>query len=358
MLRGHSQAPASAEAASRLIRLFTFIILLAFVPILVVAQSGTDSTGTGGKHVIQGRIYYPSGQRVDTRTLVRLEGTNTGGLSVMCDTNGYFSFSSLSPGPYFVVIDGGEYYESVRESVYIDQDLQGPPGVRIPSYTRPYTVNIDLRPKRTVVSASGNGVIDATLAAVPEAARTLYQQGMESARNNKHDVAIEKFLAAIAQFPEFPQALNALGYQYIVLNQADKAVRVLRSAVRLAPNVYSHHLNLGSALYKNNQPAEAEAEIKEALKISGGDWQAHLWLGLIQIKLRRFSEAEKELRRSLELGGNDLYLPHYYLGGIYWQAGDHKRAADELEQYLRLNPKAEDAERIRRSIAELRGRTS
>jgi Flp pilus assembly protein TadD len=356
MLRGPTQA--SSNADRQLLPFCFFLIILLFLPLAVSGQSGTDSTGTGGKHVIRGRIYFPSGVRVDSRIQVRLEGYNTGGLSVMCDGNGSFQFSSLAPGSYTVVVDGGENYENVRESVYIDQDIQGPPGVRVPTFTRPYTVNIELQPKRSVVQPNRNGVVDASLAAIPEPARGLYQQGQESAQANKHDAAVEKFLAAIAQFPQFPQAFNELGVQYLFLNQADKAVQALRSAVRLAEDAYSPRLNLGMALFLSNKADEADTELRTAQKKNESDWQSHYWLGKVSIRLKRLTDAEKEFRRALELGGNDLPLPHYYLGGIYWQTGDRKRAADELEQYLKLYPQAQDAERIRQSIRELRGKSS
>ena len=52
---------------------------------------------------------------------------------------------------------------------------------------------------------------------------------------------------------------------------------------------------------------------------------------------------------------------HHYLGGIYWrlankslQKQDYARAINEFEAYLRLVPKAPDAERIRETIKELR----
>jgi tetratricopeptide (TPR) repeat protein len=83
-----------------------------------------------------------------------------------------------------------------------------------------------------------------------------------------------------------------------------------------------------------------------------------MYLGVTLIDLRRYDEAEKEFVRALSLGGDSLSLPHYYLGGIYWQKRDYKRAADELEKYLKLSPKAPDAERTRAAIKELRGKQS
>src|ERR1051326_3819290 len=83
------------------------------------AQSGggIDTTGTDGKDIIQGRIIFPSGKRVDVRFKVKLETMNSGELSVLADSNGSFSFRSLGPGSYNVVIDGGKEYEIARENV-------------------------------------------------------------------------------------------------------------------------------------------------------------------------------------------------------------------------------------------------
>ncbi|PYS75735.1 MAG: hypothetical protein DMF66_18620, partial [Acidobacteria bacterium] len=39
------------------------VLLAALCSTAARAQVGTDDTGTGGKHIIQGRIIFPSGQR-------------------------------------------------------------------------------------------------------------------------------------------------------------------------------------------------------------------------------------------------------------------------------------------------------
>ena len=81
-----------------------------------------------------------------------------------------------------------------------------------------------------------------------------------------------------------------------------------------------------------------------------------MYLGLTLARLHNGQEAETELRRAIELSGNQLALAHYYLGGLYWQRRDYHRAADELEAYLRLTPNAQDAERVRGTIKELRAK--
>src|SRR5438552_18920581 len=93
-----------------------FGVLLLIVSVTsTAAQGGIDYTGTGGRHTIQGRIFYPSGRRSDVTNLkVVLESTNTGGLSVFADSNGSFAFRNLVGGTYTIVINAGDEYELER----------------------------------------------------------------------------------------------------------------------------------------------------------------------------------------------------------------------------------------------------
>ena len=55
-------------------------------------------------------------------------------------------------------------------------------------------------------------------------------------------------------------------------------------------------------------------------------------------------------------GGENLALAHKYLGGLYMSVQKNQQAADELEKYLKLDPKAPDAERIKGTIKDLRNK--
>lgn len=319
---------------------------------------GTDTTGTGGKHVIQGRIYFPSGRRAEVRMLlVRLQSSNSGDLSVTADVNGNFAFKGLAPGSYNVVIDGGEEFETARESVYIDTDAAQPRrGMSPPSPSRPYTVMVYLQPKRAKASGEKTGVLEAALATVPVNARDLYLQALESLRLGDTKKGIEQLRGAIALHPDFGLALNQLGVQYLRLNETDKAVDALSHAVRLMADAFPPRLNYGIALLEKKRFTESEDQLRQALKLSEASPLAHYYLGLTLLSRRAYDEAEKELQRSIELGGESLSLAHKYLGGLYWRNKDYKRAVVELEAYLKLSPKAPDGEQIRATLKELRGK--
>ena len=132
--------------------------------------------------------------------------------------------------------------------------------------------------------------------------------------------------------------------QYLTVGQAGKAIEPLRSAAKLVPNAFTPKLNLGIALLETNQIPDAEAQLREALKITSTP-TAHMYLGLTLIKVRRFDEARVELETAISMGGGNLAQAHKFLGGIYWQKHEYRRAIDEFETYLRLTPNAPDAER-------------
>jgi Flp pilus assembly protein TadD len=334
------------------------IILLLLVPVVVLGQgSGRDTTGTGGNHVIQGKIFFPSGRRADGTIQIKLETNAAGEISTIADSNGSFTFTSLAPGNYTVVVIAGDDYEIAREGVTIDSDLNlARSGVSLNSGSRRYTVMITLRAKAGANRTKAS-VVNAALSEVPENARTLYEQALELAKTGDSLKAIDNLRAALSLYPKFPLALNELGVQYLKLGQADKAVEPLKSATSFSPDAFTPKLNLGIALLETQRFAEAEAHLREALRINQSVPSAHMYLGLTLARLRNDGDAEKELRQAIDLSGDKLTLAHYYLGGLYWQRRDYRRAADELETYLRLTPNAPDAERVRGTVKELRAKS-
>lgn len=355
---GRTLSRHSADAALAL----TLLPLLLCVPPAASAQIGTDVTGTGGRHVIQGRIINPAGRRTDVRIHVKLESTSnlSGDLSVLADANGNFSFQGLSSGTYAVVIED-ENYEPVRESVTIESDGSRPRrGVVIPTASRPYTVQIYLKPRRGSGFEARPGVIDAALASVPKEAVEHYNRAMEAARRKEHAKAAESLRAALALHPNFALAQSALGMQYLALREPEKAAEALRAALKLAPNDYVTLVAYGFALIEQKQFADAEQPLRTAAEKQPALPHAHYHLGVALVRQRKLAEAEKSLQQSITLGisGEYLGLAHYYLGGVYWASQDYKRAVAELETYLKLNPDlpSADRERVRSTIKELRGK--
>lgn len=324
------------------------LILFLIPPILARAQSGGkyDVVGTGGQHTIQGYVYLPAGPQESAMIKVKIESSNSTGLSVIADPNGAFTFRNLEPGPYYLTVDAGEDFEIFKETINIDREISRSPRiVTVPVYLR-------LKPN----SPLSGKTVDASLASAPKPALERYNKARELAQAGDSKAAIERLKGAISLYPPFALAHNEMGVQYLKLGQLEQALEALRSAVKFAPEAFSPRLNHGIALLNKKEFSQAEAELRRALKKNESSPTAHLYLGMTLISLRMRDEAEKELQRAVTLGGAEMSLAHYYLGGIYWGRREYKRAADELETYLRLAPQASDAERVRNTIKELRGK--
>jgi Tfp pilus assembly protein PilF len=337
--------------ANKLQYLFALIaILILFVPFTVHAQGGVGTSRglpetSSGIHSIQGKIYLPSGQRAGAGISVRLEGNVLGSRRTSTDMDGSFIFHSLPAADYSIVIDGGAEYETVRESATIYGNT-GNVGLSPTGQT--IMLDIHLRPKGTPAAGSFPGV--------PKPAVDSYKKGMEFVRSGDTKKAVEQFSNALATYPRFPEALYELGQQYMKLMQWEKARGTFEELIKLKPNESDPHANLGIALFNLKKPEDAEKELRESIKLNGKVATSHYYLGLTLVALKRYADAQAEFEATVVNGGENLPQAHKYLGGLYMSAHKNKEAADELEKYLKLDPKAADAERIRGTIKELRSK--
>ncbi len=297
------------------------------------AHRGETSAGTGGDRSIQGHVISPTGRLPETRIRVTLNSSNSGARSTTVGEDGVFIFNNLETGPYDLTIDAGKDFELMHESVYISVQ----PTVNVPIYLR-------LKPES-----------NPALASVPKPAVDLYVKAQEAARKNDNDKAASLLTQAIAQHPQFGLAHNELGLIYMREGKLDKALEEYKLAAQTLPDDPFVQLNYGTALTQKKEFAEAEKQLRGALKRLDKSAAGHLYLGISLIGLKNFDAAEGELQHAVKLGGEQMAEAHKYLGGIYWGRKEYKRAADELETYLKLAPKAPDAERMRATIKTLRG---
>ncbi len=316
----------------------------------VGSTRGLPSTGSGGSSVIKGRVFFPV-TPASPRVKVRLSSTDLVNESTVTDEDGAFIFNRIPAGHYTLMVEGGDQFDNATEQVDIDREAS--PGGR----------NMNL-----VITLKVKGTA-AALGKVPKPARDLYNKGMDAAGKNDNKGAAEYFSQAIKLYPQFPQALSELGMQYIKLSKFDKAAETYEELLKLGPGDTAAYLNYGIAL--NNLAAalktegkaedsakrfaQAEEQFRQSIKLNASSPTAHYYLGITLISLRKYSEAQTELETSIKHGGENYALAHKYLGGLYMNDNSRKKeAADELEKYLQLDPKARDADRIKETIKKLR----
>lgn len=335
---------------ARLAGALTVVLSVALVTSAQGVGSSRGLANGDGNNTIQGRVYFPSGDQPKPVKLHLESSDSSGGATTVTDSDGVFRFNSLRPGNYSVVVDGGNEYESTREPAPIDPITN----------SRIVQVNIQLRPKASAANPA--------FAGIPQSSLDLYQKGSAAAQKGDSKGAVEYLGKAVTASPNFTMALSDLGAQYLKLFQWSKAEETFDALVKLKPADAGARLNLGIALYNEGvelmgqqkfEDAEkkfggSETHLREAIRLKLPGPSAHYYLGLMLIKFKAYEEAQKELELTISNGGENLALAHKFLGGVYINTHKNKEAADELEKYLKLEPKAPEAERIKASIKELR----
>ena len=324
-------------------------VFIALCVTTAAAQAGPTVDNTKGlpDNRIEGRLFFPSGTPA-TPIRVRLSG-DRGEQSTNSDRDGRFGFRGLRPGRYTIVVEGGDLYQSVSQTV--DVMPLGSVGMQGDNPSQTATLNIRLAVKTSPYS--GSGVVTADFSKIPKEAVELYNSALKSANEGDRKKASELLKQALSIHPQFVAALNGLGVQYMKLGELDNASETFSSALKLAPEVFILHLNYGLVLFQQKKYSEADHELDLALKKNEAAATAHFYKGRVLIALQRYNDAELELQRVVALGGEEASLAHRYLGGLYVEKGDNARAISELQTFLKLEPKTKEAEKIREMIKQL-----
>ncbi len=117
-------------------------------------------------------------------------------------------------------------------------------------------------------------------------------------------------------------------------------------------------VNVGKLDYERKRFKTAAVMFEKALAANDNDPLLHYYLGKIALETGSGPDASKRAIAHFvaAIKANDKFAEAYReLGLAYYKIGDRKTAIAALERYLALNPHARDADRIRKSIEDLKG---
>lgn len=193
---------------------------------------------------------------------------------------------------------------------------------------------------------------------VPDKARTLYERGIELLDNNKDEDGLAKLREAIEIFPQYFAALDRLGGEYVVRKHYRPAYILLTLATQVNPKSYSSWLGLGISQFRLNDNSACLASVKRAHELNPEGINALLWYGIALHANKRFSEALESLRKADRLSNGGVSEINFQMARVLKDMGDYAEAAKRLEMVLEKDPKAENAEDMKKMIGLLKAKGS
>lgn len=152
----------------------------------------------------------------------------------------------------------------------------------------------------------------------------------------------------LSKHPTDREAYTQLGKLYLLNDQPDAATQAFTRAVPI-----STLNNYATALKKTGRLDEAESVFKLALTINPKDSEVLFNLGNLYNAADKLPQAKDYYLKALSIRP-DFAEAHYNLGLIHAKLGERPEAISHLQEFLKLSPKARNAETIRAYIEKLK----
>jgi len=327
------------------------LILFACDPVL--AQGG---------YTLQGKVIAPNGSAPAQSVKITLTYSGRPIYETFTDLAGHFSFSGIGKGTYELTAEGDDQtFETTRVTAEV---------TAFGGATQLFTQDIQLRPKRT--SAPGRAsVVPSFNQDVPKAARDTLERAKKMAEQGKAELSLSLMREAIKLFPQYFEAHLELGNELLQTHHLEEAIAELDQARQINPKDDRTYLSFGLVLMQQKNYAMAVAVFAEASRLNPTNALNALMRGIALVNQattidpqhsattsadREFiiKRAEVAFAEAAQLSDKKLTPDYLTLALLYEMKGERSRAADELEQYLKKNPDAKNADAIREEIRKLR----
>lgn len=199
-------------------------------------------------------------------------------------------------------------------------------------------------------------LISPTSLEAPKDSKKDFDKAQEATRKNKQAEAIEDYRKALKAYPDYAAAWFELGRLQAAAQHMDDAKQSFNAALKADPKYLSPYLQLSALAYNNKDwPALGESSEK-LLALDAFDYpQAYYYSAVANYFTGKNQDAEKRARESLQ-ADTQHHFPETYelLASILVRLKQPAAAMEQLETYLKLFPRADDAITVQGQIAQLK----
>ena len=195
---------------------------------------------------------------------------------------------------------------------------------------------------RTQASEFSSGVTDVVSARelrIPRHAREAYEKGLKHYAKSDFAGSLPFFRKAVAEFPDYYEAYYVMGAAEIKLGLYEEAQQPLQKSIAVSEGHFAPpYFALGVLWDQLGRPGEAGELVERGLELDPASWPGELALTETLLRLNRTEAAEKSAR-DLIRQRPDSGLAHLVLVNIYVRRADYRSALEEVEVYLKLEPR-------------------
>jgi Flp pilus assembly protein TadD len=322
--------------------------LLLLATLILVAGASRAQGQT--VYEIEGTVYGPD-SKVMANVIMTLQ--NHAGAQVDQDvtkSDGRYRFSGVVAGVYYISVKASE--PGIQPQLHKIELINS--GVNISNFSKEH---FDFNLKRVPGSDTPPVVGIVFAQEIPPEAKKEFQNAVSSISKGDKEEAISRLRKALEIFPSYFLALQQLGLLYVETERDQQAIEPLRKAIEVNPKGAQSHLGLGMAYLNLDRPNDAITELNTALSLDSRLVNAHLYLGIALTTMGKLDDAERSFKEAYVIGGpTQGRAAHLYLASIYDKRKEYQKAIAELEAYLRENPKAANAEKIREAVKKLKSK--
>ncbi|HKD44440.1 MAG TPA: tetratricopeptide repeat protein [Candidatus Angelobacter sp.] len=201
----------------------------------------------------------------------------------------------------------------------------------------------------TRIENSQGTTISLTTLSAPDEARHAYQKAQKEILEQKYSSAEKYLTTAVEAYPRFAAAWTLLGEIHRGNNQIALARDNFNQAIAADPEFVNPYFGLAMLAFNGKDWEETIRYTDQVIRLNSSAFPlAHLYNASANFSLARMDAAEKSIRR-FQVLDSEHRQPYSFLlyAQILGSRRDYDRAIEKLEEYLRLAPKAGNADGAR-----------
>ncbi len=155
--------------------------------------------------------------------------------------------------------------------------------------------------------------------------------------------AIEEFKLTLVYDPNSSSVRARLATAYVKKGMLSEGLEQAKMAVDLDPNSYEARVLLAGVYASLKVYDLAEKNYRDAIQKFPDKKELQLHLGALLAEQKKYDESARIFRNAAEEAGNEQpHLAYYYLGRVWFEAKQDKKAEESFRKALQAKPAFED----------------